>query len=81
MPPNQPTDRTLLVKGRLDGEKEDWQVAKYGHRQGHPSHGGNEAEIFIIAILGGQIGFCHFRSKEISVHERLGDVLGGNVHI
>ena len=23
--------------------------------QGHPSHGGNEAEIFIIAILGGKI--------------------------
>jgi len=24
--------------------------------QGHPSHGGNEAEIFIIPILGGKFG-------------------------
>jgi len=26
----------------------------FGAQQGRPSHGGNEAEIFIIAILGGK---------------------------
>jgi len=45
---------------------------------------GNEADIFIIAILG-EISFCHFRGrdfshfrgKEILVHERFGDVFRG----
>ena len=51
-----------------------------------PSHEGNEAEIFIIAIseenkiffhFRGQQFFWHFREKQILVHERLGDVLRG----
>ena len=40
------------------------------HSQGHPSHGGNEAEIFIIPILGGEFGilggtkcFCQFKGE------------------
>jgi len=38
--------------------------------QGHPSHEGNEAEIFIIAILWGKLPFLgkqmfsHFRGRE-----------------
>ena len=35
------------------------------HRQERLSNGGNEAQIFIIAILGGKYLFCHFGGKEI----------------
>jgi len=55
--------------------------------------GGNEAEIFIIAILGGKKYFwailgeekilLHFRKKKINstIHERLGDVSRGKCKI
>jgi len=50
---------------------------------------GNEAEIFIIAILSGNKFFAILRGKnfffilrgEMLVDERLGDFLGGNVNI
>ena len=53
--------------------------------QGRPSHGGNEAEIFTIAILGennffailGEEKVVNFSGKEIVVHERLGDLCRG----
>ena len=60
--------------------KDDLRFTEQNYRQQRPSHGGNEAEIFIIAILGennflailgGRI-FWHFRGKEMLVRERLG---------
>ena len=35
--------------------------------------------MFVIAILGGNKFFCHFKEKEILVHERSGDVFRGDV--
>jgi len=40
---------------------------------GRPSHGENEAEMFIIAILGGNKFFWHFRVEE----ENFLGILGG----
>jgi len=59
--------------------------------QGHPSHGRNEAEIFIIAILGrktailgGKIAilreettFCHYREEHFLVRLYIGTVHWG----
>jgi len=57
------------------------------YNQGRQSHGGNEAEIFIIAILGENkfsailgemfLAFYILEGKEILVHERLGEVFRG----
>src|SRR6218665_2963778 len=59
-------------------------LCRCGSHQRRPSHWGNEAEIFIIAILRGNKFFAisgeeilYFRGKEILVHERLGDVSRG----
>ena len=56
----------------------DYSDYAIGNLQGRPSHGGNEAEIFIIPILGGNFEFfwggililgrtkcfCQFREEE-----------------
>jgi len=47
--------------------------------QGRPSHGRNEAGIFIIAIFWGIKENCILGGKEILVHERLGDVFRGKL--